>query len=126
MESRALERIAAGGLVDRVAVTLSGLCLVHCLATALLVGALSSAGALLGSPLVHETGLALAIILGAVALGAGIFQHGLFLPPSVGGFGLGMMAGALTLPHGGGETTATMLGVGMLALGHFLNRMALA
>lgn len=126
MESRALNRMLADGVFDRIAVTLSGLCLVHCLATAVLVGVLSSAGALLGAPAVHEAGLALAIMLGVVALGAGIREHGRFVPPAIGGLGLGMMAGALALPHGQGEATATMLGVGTLALGHYLNRLALA
>jgi uncharacterized membrane protein YfcA len=34
---------------------------------------------------------------------------------------LGMMAGALTLPHGDGELLATLVGVAVLALGHDLN-----
>jgi hypothetical protein len=113
------------GMMDRVAMTLSGLCLVHCLATALLLGTLSTVGGLLGSPLIHEAGLALAIILGVFALGNGISEHGRFLPPSIGGLGIGAMTAALTLPHGGSEMVATMLGVALLATGHFLNRLAL-
>ena len=113
------------GLMDRVAMTLSGLCLVHCLATAMLVGTLSTIGGLLGAPIVHEAGLALAIVLGVIALGNGIASHGLFLPPSIGGLGIGAMTAALTLPHGGSEMVATMLGVTLLATGHFLNRLAL-
>jgi hypothetical protein len=36
------------------------------------------------------------------------------------------MAGAMTLPHdsGGGETLWTIVGVGLLAFGHDLNRRA--
>jgi MerC mercury resistance protein len=117
--------IARNGTLDRVAMTLSGLCLVHCLATALLLGTLSTVGGLLGSPVIHEVGLVLALGLGVVALGNGILQHGRFLPPSIGGLGIGVMAAALTLPHGGFEMVATMLGVVLLATGHFLNRLAL-
>lgn len=118
-------QIVKNGTMDRVAMTLSGLCLVHCLATALLVGTLSTVGGLLGSPIIHETGLALAIILGVLALGNGIAEHGRFLPPSIGGLGIGAMTAALTLPHGGSEMVATMIGVGLLATGHYLNRLAL-
>ncbi len=120
------ERAVANGMIDRIAMAISGLCLVHCLATAVLVGLVSSAGALLGSPLIHEAGLAVAIVLGAVALGIGIRTHGYMMPAAVGGLGLGVMAGALALPHGGGEAVYTVIGVGLLALGHDLNRRATA
>ena len=113
------------GTLDRVAMTLSGLCLVHCLATALLLGTLSTLGGMLGSPLIHEAGLALAIVLGVLALGNGIVEHGRFLPPSIGGLGIGAMTAAMALPHGGSELVATMIGVALLATGHFLNRLAL-
>jgi MerC mercury resistance protein len=118
-------QIARNGTMDRIAMTLSGLCLVHCLATALLLGTLSTVGGMLGSPLIHEAGLALAIVLGVIALGNGIIAHGRFLPPSIGALGIGAMTAALTLPHGGSEMVATMLGVVLLATGHFLNRLAL-
>src|SRR6185312_8043260 len=62
--------------LDRIAVGLSGLCAVHCVATAVLLGLLASAGGLLGKPIIHEVGLSLAMILGAIALGRGIREHG--------------------------------------------------
>ena len=110
--------------LDRMAMGLSGLCLVHCLATAILLGLLASAGGILGSPIIHEVGLTLAMILGSVALIRGIFEHGYMLPSVVGAMGLGTMAGALSLPHGGAETIYTVIGVMMLALGHRLNQLA--
>jgi len=110
--------------LDRVAMGLSGLCLVHCLATAVVLALLSAAGGFLGSPLIHEVGLVLAMLLGAVALGRGIFEHGFMMPSAIGGLGLGVMAGALTLPHDGSEALATVFGVMILALGHRLNVMA--
>ena len=110
--------------LDRFAMGLSGLCLVHCLATAVLLAFLSAAGGMLGSPLIHEVGLTLAMVLGAVALGRGIFEHGFMMPSAIGGLGLGVMAGALSLPHDGSEALATVFGVMILALGHRLNVMA--
>ena len=109
---------------DRIAIGLSGLCLVHCLATAVVLGLLASAGGLLGSPWIHEVGLTLAMMLGAVALGRGIAEHGFMMPSAVGGLGLGVMAGALSMPHDGTEALYTVIGVSVLALGHQLNRIA--
>jgi hypothetical protein len=116
--------LARPGRLDRLAIGLSGLCLVHCLATAVFLALVSSIGGLLGAPIVHEVGLTLAIILGAVALGRGVLEHGYLLPGAVGALGLGVMAGALQLPHDGTEALYTMVGVGIVALGHRLNFMA--
>ncbi len=110
--------------MDRIAIGLSGLCLVHCLASAILVAMLASAGGMLLDPIIHEAGLLLAIGLGLIALGRGIFEHGFMMPAAVGGLGLGVMAGALTLPHDGAVVAYTILGVAILALGHDLNRRA--
>ncbi len=110
--------------IDHVAMGLSGLCLVHCLATAIILGLLASAGGFLGQPIIHEVGLTLAMILGSIALGRGAIEHGFVLPTAVGALGLGVMTGALTLHEGGNEPIFTMVGVGILALGHRLNFMA--
>lgn len=108
---------------DRLAIGLSSLCLAHCVASTVLLALASAAGSLL-HPAIHEIGLALAIVFGIVALGRGIWKHGYMMPAAVGGFGLGMMAGALSLPHGGQEVMWTIIGVAVLALGHDLNRRA--
>jgi hypothetical protein len=110
--------------LDRMAITLSGLCMVHCLATAVALGLVASAWQLLGAPWIHEVGLSLAMLLGGLSLGRGVYEHGFMMPSAVGGLGLGVMAGALTMPHDGGEAVFTVLGVGILALGHQLNRIA--
>lgn len=113
--------------LDRLAIGLSGLCLVHCLATSVALALMSAAGGMLLNPHIHEVGLTLAIALGALALGRGFLEHGYMAPAVVGSFGLGMMAGALALPHGnaggllGGEAFWTVIGVGVLAFGHDLN-----
>ena len=110
--------------LDRMAIGLSGLCLVHCLGTTVVLAVLASAGGALGAPIIHEVGLSLAMLLGTISLGKGIFEHGYTMPSSVGGLGLGVMAGALTLPHDGSEAIYTVLGVAILALGHRLNFIA--
>jgi len=110
---------------DHMAMGLSGLCMVHCLATSVLVALMASAGGLLLNPMIHEVGLSIAIVFGVFALGRGIWVHGYMMPAVVGSFGLGVMAGAITLPHDGGmETVWTLVGVAMLALGHDLNHRA--
>lgn len=108
--------------LDRLAIGLSGLCLVHCLATTVLLVALASAGHALGAPWIHKAGLGLAMLLAGVALGAGIRQHGKRLPLLVGGLGIGVMAVALSWPHNPGEAPLTMAGVVLVAFAHRLNR----
>ena len=112
------------GSLDRLAIGLSGLCLVHCIASAVLVTMLASAGGLLLHPAVHEIGLLLAILLGLIGLGRGVMQHGFMLPAAIAGLGLGVMAGALVVGHEGGELLYSVIGVLILALGHDLNRRA--
>jgi hypothetical protein len=110
--------------LDRLAIGLSGLCIVHCIATAVLLAMLSAASGLLGAPAIHELGLGLAMIVGSFALGRGIIEHGFMMPSAVGSMGVGVMAGALTLPHDGTEALYTIIGVAILALGHQLNSIA--
>lgn len=110
--------------LDRMAIGLSGLCVVHCLGTTVVLALLASAGGMLGAPIIHETGLSLAMLLGGLSLGKGIFDHGYTMPSAVGGLGLGVMAGALTMPHDGTEALYTVIGVAILALGHRLNFIA--
>jgi hypothetical protein len=110
--------------LDRFAMGLSGLCLVHCVATTVLLALISAAGGFLGAPIIHEIGLTLAMIVGSYSLGRGILEHGFMMPSAIGALGLGVMAGALRLPHDGTEALFTIIGVMILALGHRLNVMA--
>jgi hypothetical protein len=112
------------GRLDRIAMGLSGLCAVHCVATAVLLGLVASAGGMLGSPIIHEVGLSLAMLLGAIALGRGVREHGILLPSAVGIVGLVIMAYAMSLHESGYEPVVTILGVSVLALGHRMNMMA--
>lgn len=119
-----IERLPATGTLDRWAIGLSGLCLVHCVSSVLLVTFLASAGGVFLSHGFHEVGLVVAILIGVVALVRGSIEHGYTLPAAIGGLGLGVMAGALTVGHHSTEVIYTLFGVGILALGHDLNRRA--
>jgi hypothetical protein len=110
--------------IDRLAIGLSGLCVVHCVASAVFVAVLASAGGLLLDPIVHEVGMMLALVFGVLGLGSGIRRHGFMLPAAIGSLGLGIMSGALTMEHGGVTTVYSVAGVLILALGHDLNRRA--
>lgn len=109
---------------DGLGLSIAGLCLLHCLITMVLLTALASAGGALLNPMIHEGGLGLAILLGVLALGKGFRAHGLFMPAFIGALGIGMMGGALTLPHGAMEIAWTVIGVVCLGLGHLLNHRA--
>lgn len=113
------------GRLDRWAMWLSAMCVVHCLATTVAVALLSTAGGLLGNPLIHEVGLALAVVLGAFAFVSGLAVHRRLLPMMLGVTGLGLMVAALVVPHGSGhlgESVLTIAGVCVLAIGHRVNR----
>jgi len=119
--------------LDRFGIALSGLCAVHCVASLLLIGALGagtiSAEAIgraghahwLLEPSIHRIGLALALAVGALTIGVGVWRHGKLLPMMLGGAGLALMALALAGPHGMAEAALTISGVIALAAAHFLN-----
>ncbi|MBV2150975.1 MerC domain-containing protein [Sphingobium sp. AS12] len=122
--SQSLRHFLLSGRLDRFAIALSGLCLAHCFVTAVVLGLLAMAGGIFESPIFHEAGLVLAILLGAIALGHGAMVHRFMMPAAIGSLGLGVMAGALTMDHGWQESVYTLIGVGILALGHDLNHRA--
>jgi hypothetical protein len=113
---------ARPGLLDRAAILLSGLCLVHCVATLLFVTLLASAGSFfLADPRIHEYGLGIAIALASVALLRGVIQHRRLLPIGLGAVGLSLMASGLIVEHGVGEAAFTIVGVLLVASAHRLN-----
>lgn len=109
-----------GGL-DRAGLTLSALCVVHCLATLVLVSALGLGGEIIADPIIHEVGLALAMIVAAVAIGWGALKHRRAGPFVTAMTGLTFMGGALAVPHGYEEAMLTIIGVALVSLGHILN-----
>ena len=109
------------GNLDRAGITLSALCVVHCLATIVLVSALGLGGELLADPIIHEVGLALAMIVAAVAIGIGALRHRRAVPFVTAMTGLTFMGGALAVPHSYNEAILTIIGVALVSLGHVLN-----
>src|SRR3569833_3154740 len=108
--------------IARFAIGLSGLCAIHCVASSVLLALAAAAGGLL-DPRIHEGGLSFAMLFGVVALGRGVMSHGYMLPAVVGSAGLGMMAGAISMPHDGGyEMVWSLFGVAFLVLGFVLFR----
>ena len=107
--------------LDRLALGLSALCLVHCLASVFLVAALAGGGHFLEHPAWHHFGLALAILFAAMGLGAGYRRHGRKQPVVIGIIGLAVMASALIVPHGAGEAALTIIGVALVGVAHVMN-----
>lgn len=108
--------------LDRAAIALSGLCLVHCAGSAVLIALMATTGGAMFGHGVHEVGLALALALGIVALGTGLCRHGALAPLLIGSAGLILMAISLTVPHGPLELLLNVIGVSVLATAHLLNR----
>lgn len=107
--------------LDRVGVLLSGLCALHCLVGLVLVSALGLGGEALLSPVIHEVGLGLAIVVGLVTLGVGMRRHGEIAPLAIGACGIALMALALVVGHGAGEAVLTIAGVALVAAAHIRN-----
>lgn len=106
--------------LDRSAMGLSSLCVVHCLGGSLLLTALTATGGL-WSHEVHAVGLAIALPLAAIALIRGRFAHRRGWPMLLGGVGLATMAGSLLLPHGSLEIAVSITGAFLLGTAHLLN-----
>ncbi|MES2291158.1 MAG: MerC domain-containing protein [Pseudomonadota bacterium] len=114
-----MERDSSPNL-DRLAIGLSAMCVVHCVLSVVLVALLSSA-TFLTDPVIHRAGLAGAVLLAAVALRQGYVSHRARRPAIVGLAGLSLMTFALFVPHGWAEVAATVTGVSILAAAHLMN-----
>lgn len=112
-------------LLDRLAIGLSGLCLLHCMAGFVLLALFAVTGDWLDHR-VHVIGLVLAMPLAAVALWRGWRQHGRSEIGLMGLGGLVVMAVSLAVEHGhAAEMLVSMVGVGLLAWAHWRNLQAL-
>ena len=107
--------------LDRMAVGLSGLCILHCVLSVVLVAALSGVGTLFTDPLFHRLGLMGAVVLAALALGQGYARHRARGPLVIGLAGLSLMSAGLVAPHGWVEVALTVGGVTVLAVAHLMN-----
>jgi hypothetical protein len=109
------------GLLDKSALTLSGLCLVHCMIGVLLVTVFAVSSDLL-SHQVHLIGLLLALPLALVALWRGVRLHGRIGVAVLGAVGITLMALSLAISHGeAAEMILSVLGVSLLAAAHIWN-----
>lgn len=106
---------------DRLGMTLSCLCAVHCVASLVVVSALGLGGTFLLDPAIHRWGLVVATLVAAVAIGLGALKHRRAAPFVTAMTGLSFMGGALAVPHGVEEAVLTIIGVSLVALGHVLN-----
>lgn len=111
------------GWWDFSAIGMSGLCLVHCLASGVFIAGLSAVSfAVPASHEFHIFTLAVAAPLAIWALARGWRRHRRILPPILGAIGLGFMAvGVLPSLVGLPEVVLTVIGVSVLAVAHALN-----
>lgn len=107
--------------LDRAGLFLSGLCALHCVLSIVLVSVLGLGGQALLAPEIHEIGLLLAVVIGAITLGIGAYRHGLPGPLLIGTCGVGLMTMALMVGHGLPEAVLTIAGVALVALAHIRN-----
>ncbi|MDA1076658.1 MAG: MerC domain-containing protein [Proteobacteria bacterium] len=110
--------------LDRIAILLSGICLVHCLAIPILLIALPALGSLLFDS--HSSFHWFLIVFGfpvsAVALWIGWRRHGELRPVVIGAAGLVLMVLGITHWFGdAGEISATVFGAVVLMIAHILN-----
>ena len=78
-------------------------------------------GSLLLAPIVHEVGLAIAVLIAGIAIGWGALKHRKAMPFVIAMMGLTFMGGALAAPHGWEEALLTIIGVALVSAGHVLN-----
>lgn len=107
--------------LDRAGIWLSSLCLLHCLLSIILVSMLGIGGQFFLAPEIHRYGLALALIIAAIAIGWGALRHRKAAPFVTAMMGLTFMGGALAVPHGFYEALLTIIGVTLVSTGHILN-----
>jgi hypothetical protein len=108
-------------LLDKSAMTLSGLCLVHCLAGSLLLTVFAAGGDWLGHN-VHLVGLIIALPLAAFALWRGVAVHHRIGVAVLGAAGIALMAASLFVGHGHqAEVLLSVIGVSLLGLAHYWN-----
>jgi hypothetical protein len=107
--------------LDRIGLSLSVLCAVHCVGTLVLVAGLDIGGSVLLDPAIHRVGLVLAMLVVGVAIGAGALRHRRPAPFVIAMMGLTFMGGAMAAPRESEEAVLTIIGVSLVALAHVLN-----
>ena len=113
--------------LDSMGITVSGLCVAHCILTPILLFAVPVAGlAMLENEFVHKALVALVIVVGTTAFIPGLRLHGKYhlLPLVLLGTGSLLFAAFGAEPLWGeiGETSFTMVGGALMIYSHWKNR----
>jgi len=114
-------------LTDRVAIGLSFLCTLHCLALPVLIAVLPSLAAFsFDGESFHLWMLAAVLPISLFALTVGCRKHKRYQVMGLGFVGLTVMVAAVVLGHDllgeMGEKTLTVVGACIVAFGHYLNQ----
>ena len=114
-------------MTDRMAIGLSFLCTLHCLALPVLVALLPSLAAFsFADESFHLWMLVAVLPISVFALTMGCRQHKRYQVLGLGFFGLAVMVAAVVLGHDllgeAGEKTLTVVGACIVAFGHYLNQ----
>ena len=107
--------------LDRIGLSLSVLCAVHCVGTLVLVAGLGLGGSFLLNPAIHRVGLILAMVIVGVAIGAGALRHRKRAPFVIAVMGLTFMAAGMAASRESEEAVLTIIGVSLVACAHVLN-----
>jgi len=107
--------------LDRAGIAISALCALHCVATIAIVSGVGVGGQFFLSEEFHRIALFAALLIAAIAIGWGALLHRRREPFLIAVTGLALMGGALASPHGMQEAALTIIGVGLVSSGHFLN-----
>ena len=113
--------------LDKFAILLSGVCLVHCLLTPVLVTLLPifTTSVLLDDSMFHKLMLWLVLPTSVVALFLGCRKHKRWSIALTGALGIAILIGVAFVGHDlfglSGEKIATSIGGVILALSHYLN-----
>ncbi len=112
--------------LDRLAVVLSGACLVHCVVVTLLVVALPAlAGSILREGWTHLALLVVVVPLSAIALPRGVRDHGRRSALGLGAVGVGLLILGATIGHHvygpAADTALTVSGAILVGIAHTLN-----
>jgi len=110
---------------DRLGQGLSAACLLHCLATPLLLGALPSLGLLMHSEVIHLSLAAVIVLVSVWAFGRGFLRHRRPLAPILGAVGVvSLLVAALVIePQSQALGTAgTVVASIVLVVAHTVNR----
>ncbi|MFK7794200.1 MAG: MerC domain-containing protein [Gammaproteobacteria bacterium] len=113
-------------VLDKFAVSTSALCAIHCLFLPIIISVFPAIGStIFGQESFHMWLLICVIPLSLVALSMGCKQHKSWLVAILGFIGIGILIFAAVYGHEllghDGERIATLIGVSVIALGHFLN-----